>query len=103
MLPPEFILLQTLRHAGAGLKEVVTDCSAVVRGLTKGRAWCTNSGRPHAAVWALIWSRLDDLGFEPHGNLKVTKVKAHMNKKHKEALYAVMKQYASSHIQRLKE
>ena len=70
-------VLQALRHSGVGLSELVTDCATVVKGLKKGRVWCTASGRPQAHVWLSIWSKLEDMQLVPGQNLMVTKVKAH--------------------------
>ena len=73
-------VLQVVRMAGVQLREIITDCAAVVRGLENGRSWCTMSCRPNAALWQLIWNCLEDRGLIPNGNLNVRKAKAHRSK-----------------------
>ena len=52
------------------------DNSTVVKGLRKGRAWCTAGVRAHADLWVQIWNELDAI-FPGMVGLEVVKVKAH--------------------------
>jgi hypothetical protein len=61
------------------------DCGLVVDGVAKGRRWCTHSSRPHADIWALVWSKLDDLGLCGDG-VSVFKIAAHLSKQKKLAM-----------------
>ena len=53
--------LKHLRHALPPMQPV-TDHLAIVRGIQRGLAWCTDARRPHADVWRLIWDAWEDLG-----------------------------------------
>ena len=55
MLAAEFVL----RHGIPPLR-IHTDHLAIVRGIAKGKKWCTSAARAHADVWARIWFHLDD-------------------------------------------
>ena len=66
-----FALLMLLRHSMPPLA-AKSDCQSVVQGIARGRVWCTAAERPHADVWDLIWTLLDD-----YGDYEITKVKAH--------------------------
>ena len=66
----------TLSEPGAAF---ISDCAAVLRGLTRGEKWCTAGRRPHADVWREIWQRFRDIGREAQVD-SVTKCKAHLTK-----------------------
>ena len=44
----------------------ITDCAAALRGLERGRKWCSTGRRPHADVRRGIWERFRDIGEEAH-------------------------------------
>ena len=57
----------------------IKDIAAVLRGLGRGRKWCSVGRRPHADVWRRIWERFRDIAKEAHIE-SVTKCKAHLSK-----------------------
>ena len=67
-------LLLALRFA-VGQLTVRPDCSVLVKGVAKGRKWCTAWNRPHAEVWQRIWWALDDIGTR---NVEVEWTKGHV-------------------------
>jgi ribonuclease HI len=40
---------------------IIYDCNLIVKGLRRGRAWCTRSANPFASTWRRIWHKLEDL------------------------------------------
>ena len=74
-----FALLQILMRCQAPLS-VGIDNSTVVKGIRRGRAWCTSAKRPHADLWLKVWNILDDL-FPDLQGFECIKVKAHTLKK----------------------
>ncbi len=55
-----------------------SDCSTVVRGVSRGSRWCTSGRREGADIWRAIWKRIDDIG----PGLVVVKVKGHATRTH---------------------
>ena len=56
-----FAVCEALRVAVLPCK-IHTDHRLIVKGLARGRAWCTAATRPNADLWRLLWFRLDDHG-----------------------------------------
>jgi len=59
-----------------------------VRGLGRGKTWCTAGDRALAHLWAKVWHKLEDMSLVPGDNLTITKVKAHRTVADKLALEA---------------
>ena len=53
------------------------DCELILKGIARGRRWCTYSKRPHADIWKKIWSALADIGIGEDG-ATFLKVRAHV-------------------------
>ncbi len=66
----------------------------IAQGLENGSRWCCHAKRPHADVWRLIGSKLDDNG-HPHAEMKVTHIKAHSTQKDKEVMTAEQKRHSA--------
>ena len=65
------------------------DCSLILKGVEAGHRWCTYSRRPHADVWRMIWTCIDDIGLGEDG-ASFYKVKAHASRAHIAAAAAPM-------------
>ena len=77
-----FAVLQLLRH-DSGIEEVAIDNLQVVKGLLRGKIFCTAAMTPFAHLWQMVWQKIDDIGLEVVAastgghQIVVTKVKAH--------------------------
>ncbi len=65
-------VLETLRVAVPPLT-IHLDNAAVVRGFTRGEAWCTRVGGEASDIWREVWHRWRDIG----GGVQIKKVRAH--------------------------
>ena len=52
-----------------------TDHLNIVKGLDKGKLWCTDAARPQAHLWRKIWFAIEDQGGMDDG-LQVLHVRA---------------------------
>ena len=62
-----YAILMALRRS-LSLEELVIDCNGAIKGLIRGRAWATSSGRPWAHLWVLVWDKLEDMNLMPQEN-----------------------------------
>ena len=56
---------------------VHTDHAGILRGIARGRAWCTAGDRLWAGYWVIVWNVLDDVGLGEAG-IQILKVPAHV-------------------------
>ncbi len=77
---------------------VHVDCAEVLRGISRGPAWCTDGAREGADLWRRIWHSLLQMG----GGVTFRKVKAHTTEAHVQSgLITAVQRRGNEHADRL--